>query len=63
MTTNDVTILIKKEKTKNLVNLACLINKLTPKEQERMFVFMQGVLFAKDYQEEKEIAHIVEQIS
>ena len=55
--------MIKKEKTKNLVNLACLINKLTPKEQERMFTFMQGVLFAKDYQEEKEVTQTVEQIS
>ena len=56
-------VLIKKEKTKNLVNLACLINKLTPKEQERMFTLMQGVLFAKDYQEEEEVTQIVEQIS
>jgi len=56
-------ILTNTERKQETVKIICLLNQLSLEEQEKIFAFVQGILFAKNYATEKEIKQIVEQFS
>lgn len=56
-------ILANAERKQETAKIIYLLNQLTLKEQEKIFAFVQGIVFAKNYETEKETKEIVQQIS
>lgn len=58
MKSSQTEILLNKENKPEATKIMCFLNELTSEELEKMLVFIQGVMFAKEYEQQKVISKI-----